>query len=175
MICPSALSQLNMDPIQPMAAEGDGASLTDFPAAAIDFLVAVAGPDAETPPTSVEVRQLGRALARRAPAGGAQPNIDARYLLNAVGATPTPDLTGPVRAHAQAVKDALAPWHSSYADTRLLPSVRQDSHSHPDTGCSARVGEWPPTEPISHYSHALVIRSEVPLCLPVCSSAAPPE
>ena len=26
----------------------------------------------------------------------------------------SPDLTGPVRAHLQAVKDALAPWHASY-------------------------------------------------------------
>ena len=41
-------------------------------------------------------------------------SIDASYLLYAVGATPTPDLAGPVRAHVQAVNDALAPWHASY-------------------------------------------------------------
>jgi hypothetical protein len=114
MIPPSALGQLNMDPSQPVPGEGDGAFLADFPAAAIDALVAVAGPDAETPPESVEVRHLGAALARSAPGGGAQPSIDASYLLYAVGATPTPDLAGPVRAHVQAVKDALAPWHASY-------------------------------------------------------------
>jgi hypothetical protein len=114
MIPPPALGQLNMDPDQPVSAEGDGAFLADFPAAAIDALVAMAGPDAETPPTSVEVRHLGGALARPAPGGGAQPSIDASYVLAAVGATPTPDLTGPVRAHVQAVKDALAPWHASY-------------------------------------------------------------
>jgi hypothetical protein len=103
-----------MDPNQPMSAEGDGALLVDFPPAAIDRLVAVAGPDAETPPTSVEVRHLGGALGRPAAGDGAQPSIDASYLLNAVGATPTPDLTGPVRASVQAVKNALAPWHASY-------------------------------------------------------------
>jgi hypothetical protein len=54
------------------------------------------------------------ALARPVPGGGAQPSIDASYLLYAAGATPTPDLAGPVRAHVQAVKDALAPWHASY-------------------------------------------------------------
>jgi hypothetical protein len=52
MIPPSALGQLNMDPSQPVPAEGNGALLSDFPAAAIDALVAAAGPDAETPPTS---------------------------------------------------------------------------------------------------------------------------
>jgi len=114
MIRPPALGQLNLDPNQPMSAEGDGAFLVDFPPAAIDCLVAVAGPDAETPPTSIEVRHLGGALGRPAPGGGAQSSIDASYLLNAVGATPTLDLAGPVRASVQAVKDALAPWHASY-------------------------------------------------------------
>src|SRR5215831_17026121 len=114
MIPASALGQLNMDPSQPVPGEGDGAFLADFPAAAIDALVAVAGPAAKTPPDSVEVRHLGGALARPVPGGGAQPSIDASYLLYAAGAAPTPGLADPVRAHMQAVKDALAPWHASY-------------------------------------------------------------
>ena len=72
------------------------------------------GHGAGPPLSSVEVRHLGGALARPAPGGGAQPRIDASYLLFAVGATPTPDLAGPVGARVQAVKDALAPWHASY-------------------------------------------------------------
>ena len=114
MIPASALGQLNMDPSQPAPGEGNGALLADFPATAIDALVAVAGPDAETPPNSVEVRHLGGALARPVPGGGAQPSIDASYLLYAVGATPTPDLANSMRAQVQAVKDAMAPWHASY-------------------------------------------------------------
>jgi hypothetical protein len=114
MVPPSALGQLNMDPGQPVPATGDGAFLSGFPAAAIDALVAVAVPDAEALLNSIEVRHLGGALARPAPGGGAQPSIDASYLLYAVGATPTPDLTGPVGAHVKAVKDALAPWHAGY-------------------------------------------------------------
>ena len=114
MIPAPALGQLNLDPSQPVPTEGNGAFLADFPAAAIDALVAVAGPDAQTPPDSVEVRHLGGALSRPVPGGGAQPSIGANYLLFAAGAAPTPDLAGPVRAHVQAVKDALAPWHASY-------------------------------------------------------------
>jgi hypothetical protein len=94
-----ALDRLNMDPSQPVPGEGNGAFLADFPAAAIDALVAVAGPDAETPPDSVEVRHLGGALARPVPGGGAQPSIHASYLLYAASAAPTPDQAGPVRAH----------------------------------------------------------------------------
>jgi FAD/FMN-containing dehydrogenase len=114
MMPATALGQLNLDPVEPLAGEGDGAFLADFPAAAIGALVAVAGPDAEAPPTSIEIRHLGGALARPAPGGGAQPSIEASYLLYAAYAVPTPDVAGPVRAHVQAVKDALAPWHASY-------------------------------------------------------------
>jgi hypothetical protein len=114
MIPAPALGQLNMDPPQPMPSQGDGAFLADFPAAAIDALVALAGPDAGTSLSSVEVRHLGGALARPAAGGGAQPSIDASYLLFAAGVTPRPDLAATVRAQAQAVKDALAPWHAGY-------------------------------------------------------------
>jgi hypothetical protein len=114
MIPPPALGQLNMDPSQPVPGASDGALLADFPAGAIDALVAVVGPDAKTPPDSVEVRHLGGALARPAPGGGAQPSIDASYLLNAVAAVPTPGLAGAVRAQVQAVKDALSSWHAGY-------------------------------------------------------------
>jgi FAD/FMN-containing dehydrogenase len=113
MIPAPALQQLHMDPDQPVPNQGDGAFLADLPDAAIDALVALAGPDADTPLLSVEVRHLGGALARPAP-GGAQPDVGARYAVFAGGFTPTPELVGTVRAHAQAVKNALAPWHASY-------------------------------------------------------------
>ncbi len=113
-IPPSALGQLNMDPDQPVPFQGDGALLADFPAAAIDALVGLAGPDTDTPLASIEVCHLGGALARPAPGGGAQPGIDANYLLIAIGVTSTPDLAAAVGAQAQAVKDALAPWHAGY-------------------------------------------------------------
>jgi hypothetical protein len=113
-IPPPALSQLHMDPDQPVPFQGAGAFLADFPAAAIDALVGLAGPDADTLLTSVEVGHMGGALACPAPSGGAQPGIDANYLLVAVGAIPAPGRVGPVRAHVQAVKDAFAPWHADY-------------------------------------------------------------
>ena len=109
-----ALQQLHMDPDQPVPNQGDGAFLSDVPAAAIDTVVALAGPDADTPLLSVEIRHLGGALARPAPHGGAQPKIDAEYVIFAVGFTPTPDLAAAVRAHAQTLKDALGAWHAGY-------------------------------------------------------------
>ena len=110
----AALSKLHMDPDQPVPDQGDGAFLADAPPAAIDALLAQVGPDADTPLASIEVRHLGGALARPAPGGGAQPAIDARYLIFAGGFTPTPEAGDAVRAHARAVKDALTPWRAGY-------------------------------------------------------------
>jgi FAD/FMN-containing dehydrogenase len=109
-----ALGQLHMDPGQPVPNQGDGEFLADAPAAAIDTLLALAGPAVSTPLASVEVRHLGGALARPAPGAGAQPKIDARYLVFAGGFTPTPELAAVVRTQARAVKDALTPWHAGY-------------------------------------------------------------
>jgi FAD/FMN-containing dehydrogenase len=113
-IAAPALSQLHGDPDQPVANQGDGVLLTHLPAAATDVLLELAGPDTNTPLASIEIRHLGGALARSAPTGGAQPAIDAKYLTYAAGATPTPELAAAMRAHAQAVKDALTPWRASY-------------------------------------------------------------
>ena len=114
MIPAPALQQVNMDSERPVPNQGDGTFLADFPAAAIDALVALAGPDADTPLAAIEVRHLGGALARPAPGGGAQATIDANYVMFAGGLTPTPELAAAVRGHAQAVKDALTAWHAGY-------------------------------------------------------------
>ena len=114
IIAPPTLARLHMDPDQPTPNHGDGALLADLPDAAIDALLALAGPDADSPLLSIEIRHLGGALARPAPGGGAQPSIDANYLLTAVGAMPAPGLAAAARAQAHAAKDALGPWHAGY-------------------------------------------------------------
>jgi FAD/FMN-containing dehydrogenase len=110
----AALSQLHIDPDQPVPYQADGALLAGLPDAAIDALLALAGPDTDTPLASIEVQHLGGALGRPAPGAGAQPTIDAQYLMFADGFTPTPDLASAVRAQAQAAKNALAAWHAGY-------------------------------------------------------------
>jgi FAD/FMN-containing dehydrogenase len=55
----------------------------------------------------VELRQLGGELGRPRPQHGALASIEGQYLMVA-GGPPNPDT--PVRAHVEAVKEALAPW-----------------------------------------------------------------
>jgi FAD binding domain len=113
-IRPPALAQLNMDPEKPMPVVGDGAFLADLPAGAINTVLTLAGPGVDTPVQSVEIRHLGGALAREAPGAGAQPRIDAQYVMFAGGFPPTPELVHATRTRVKALKDALAPWHAGY-------------------------------------------------------------
>jgi FAD/FMN-containing dehydrogenase len=110
----ASLGQLHMDPEGPVPGISDGALLADAPAAAIDALVELAGPEVDSPLLMVELRHLGGALGRDAAGAGAQPRIDAKYVMFAGGITPTPELNERVRAHVRTVRDALAPWRAGY-------------------------------------------------------------
>ncbi len=103
-----------MDPEQPVPGVGDGAFLADAPAGAIDTVLALAGPGTDTPLQSIEIRHLGGALAREHPGAGAQPKIDAKYLIFGGGFAPTPESSDAGRAHVRELKAALSAWHAGY-------------------------------------------------------------
>jgi UDP-N-acetylenolpyruvoylglucosamine reductase len=105
-----ALSHIHMDPEHPVPGFGDGMLLGELPAAAVDAVVAAAGANAAFPLLSVEIRHLGGELSRARPRNGALAALEAEYALYAVGATPVPELEGPVRAQVEAVIAAMSPW-----------------------------------------------------------------
>ncbi|MGH3083939.1 MAG: FAD-binding oxidoreductase [Gaiellaceae bacterium] len=110
MIPPPGLAALHMDPPQPVPAAGEGMLLGDFPAAAIDALVATAGPGTDSPLLSVEVRHLGGAAARAEAEHGALAAIAAPYMLYAVGMAADPEMKQAVSQGVVQVQTALAPW-----------------------------------------------------------------
>jgi Berberine and berberine like len=97
--------------------------LDDVSAAAIDALVAAAGPGSGSPLLSVEVRQLGGALGRPAAGGGAVSHIEADFAVFGVGIAMTPEMGAAVSAHIDAVREALAPWE---AETTYLNFAERD-------------------------------------------------
>jgi FAD/FMN-containing dehydrogenase len=108
------LQHLHMDPEPPSPVVSDGALLASAPAGAIDALLELAGPGAETPLLVVELRHLGGALAREAPGGGPQATVAGEFVLFAAGIAPTRDAGEAVGAHVQAVKDAVSRWRAGY-------------------------------------------------------------
>ncbi|MEO9014455.1 MAG: FAD-binding oxidoreductase, partial [Terrimesophilobacter sp.] len=61
----SAIGSVHQDPVDPLPAWDGSALLRELPEAAVDALLAAAGPDVEIPLILAEVRYLGGALARQ--------------------------------------------------------------------------------------------------------------
>jgi hypothetical protein len=84
--------------------------LDELPAAAIDALVAVAGPGSGSPLLSVELRHVGGALSRIPAGAGACARLEAAYILFMVGVPMTPELGAAIPPRLAQVKAACAPW-----------------------------------------------------------------
>ncbi len=110
MLPPAGLGALHMDPIDPVPAFVDGYLLADLSPAAIDALVAAAGPGSGSPLLSVEMRHLDGALADAAPEHGALASLEGRFAAAAISLVLNEAMAVAVERHARLVRSALAPW-----------------------------------------------------------------
>jgi FAD/FMN-containing dehydrogenase len=110
MMPPAGLLAIHMDPPGPVPGTGDGALLDVVPGEAIDALVAAAGPGSGSPLLSVELRQLGGALARGGDGHGAAATMEGDFAFFAVGMALDADMAAAVNAHVDVVKQALCEW-----------------------------------------------------------------
>jgi FAD/FMN-containing dehydrogenase len=102
---PVALSRLHNDPEQPMPVASASMTLETLTADALDALLrAVAGSPALM---MVEIRQLGGALARRAPGGGALGRFPGRYVFFTGGVVTGVEAAMAIDADAARAKAAL--------------------------------------------------------------------
>jgi FAD/FMN-containing dehydrogenase len=111
MIPAQRLSELHMDPPAPVPGIGDGRLLDALSIEAVDAIVESAGAESGSTLLSVEVRQLGGALARRAEGDGAA-FLDREFALFAVGMAPMPELAAKTRSDVARVLAAVDPWDS---------------------------------------------------------------
>ena len=105
----AAIASVHQDPTEPMPARDDAMILSDFPAEAVDALLAVAGPEVESPLVMVEVRLMGGALARPGKYESAVGGRHGKFNLCVIGPYPPP-LIDAVDASTRAVLEALRPW-----------------------------------------------------------------
>jgi FAD/FMN-containing dehydrogenase len=110
-IAASGLGKVHNEPEDPLPFIGGSALLGGLPDAAIEALLAAAGPGVETPLLAVEVRHLGGALARRPEGAGAVGHLDEPYMAFGIGVPMGPP--GAAEAVAGALAGTfggLAPW-----------------------------------------------------------------
>jgi FAD binding domain/Cyclic nucleotide-binding domain len=107
-VAPTALQHLHMDPPHPVPGIGDGLFLERLPVEAIDAIVQTGVP----PLVTLELRQLGGAMASSSHHHGAVGTLDSSYVMFTAGMAPTPEIAAAVREAVDLVKTGLAPWES---------------------------------------------------------------
>lgn len=107
---PSAmLGMVHSDPEDPVPATEGSALLNDFDEAAVDALLALAGPESASPQTLVEIRQFGGFLGQAPAVESAFCHRDAGFGLYTVGAGAPPLLPSMAR-HSAAVVQGMSAW-----------------------------------------------------------------
>ena len=106
----AAMDAISKDPVDSLGIVQHAELLSDLSPGAIDALVEGAGAGSGSPLLSVEVRQLGGALARTPGRLNPMGSGGARYSLNAIGAKFTPEMALGVEAHVARLVDAVRPY-----------------------------------------------------------------
>ena len=105
-----ALCHIHMDPEQPVPGLGHHRALRELSDEAIEAFVGVAGPDSGTPLLLTELRQLGGALGRPDPDGGALSHLDAGWVMYGVGMVMGPEMAEAVSGGLDRMHEAMEPW-----------------------------------------------------------------
>jgi hypothetical protein len=107
---PEALCRIHMDPEQPVPGLGHHRVLRELPDEAIDAFVGLAGPESGTPLLLTEFRQMGGALKRPDPDGGALSHLDVDWVMLGIGLPMTPELGEAIEGHLDRFDDTMEPW-----------------------------------------------------------------
>jgi hypothetical protein len=105
-----ALCRIHMDPEQPVPGLGHHQVLRELPDEAIDAFVGLAGPESGTPLLLTEIRQMGGALGRPDPNGGALSHLEANWVMLGIGLPMTPELGQAIEGHLDTFNQTMEPW-----------------------------------------------------------------
>jgi UDP-N-acetylenolpyruvoylglucosamine reductase len=106
------MDTISMDPVDPLGVFQHHELLVDLSPATIVDLVQVAGAGSGSPLTMVEVRQLGGALERNPERLNPLGSGKARYSLNAIGATFTPEMEQAVKRRLAKLAETTRPYQT---------------------------------------------------------------
>jgi xanthosine utilization system XapX-like protein len=118
----SALGSIHADPVDPMPVLERSMLLRELPVEAVDALLRVAGPEADSAQVVLELRLLGGALAEPPRHRRAVCSRDAAYSLISIGIAAPPVLAVTAAQGAQ-VLEALAPWGTGTTQPNFVASA----------------------------------------------------
>ncbi|GAA1834484.1 FAD-binding oxidoreductase [Pseudonocardia ailaonensis] len=106
----AAIDAVHMDPVAPMPVWDRGCAVSALPAAAVDALLAAAGPEVQVPLAMVELRLLGGAIRREPEVPNAVAGRGAAFSVFTVGVLAGPPIEV-VAACAAAVVESVDEWN----------------------------------------------------------------
>ncbi|WP_422749795.1 FAD-binding oxidoreductase [Mycobacterium sp. WMMD1722] len=118
----AAIGMVHADPADPMPVSENHTLLREVDAAAVDALLAVAGPGSGSVQAIVELRMLGGAFAREPRHRSALCHRDAGFALTTIGAL-VPPVADVVPQQAVAVLQAMAPWSTGGQLPNFAPAT----------------------------------------------------
>ncbi|MQA34894.1 FAD-binding oxidoreductase [Modestobacter roseus] len=119
---PTELDAVHMDPVDPMPTWERGVLLRELTAGTVDALLAAAGPGVDVPLVSVQLRQLGGALARQPRVPSAVAGRDGAWGLMVI-APGVPELADVVPVVVRGVLGAAEPWRAPGGLLNFLGAV----------------------------------------------------
>jgi FAD/FMN-containing dehydrogenase len=133
MTPPAALSQMHMEPEEPVPALGSHALLSALPAEAIDAFVDAGGPGSGSPLVHYELRHLGGALARAPHGHGAIAKLDGEFALLGLGIPMDAGVAAAIGAQLARIGTAMAPWAGprTYLNFTLDPADARNIYEPP--------------------------------------------
>ena len=108
----AAMDSISMDPVDPIASRQHSEMLGELSPEAIETLIEVAGAGSGSPLISLELRQLGGALARTADRLSTMGRGDSRFIMNGIGPAFTPEMAEGVVAYLASVAEATRPFQT---------------------------------------------------------------
>jgi FAD/FMN-containing dehydrogenase len=139
MVPPAGISELHMDPPDPIPYGSDHLLLGELPEKGIDDFVAAGGPDSGSTLISMELRQLGGALRRREPDAGALGSLDAEFLYMGVGMRADEETAKATAASLAPLHDALVPYDAGCRYSNFVEERLDDPSSCWDADAYARL------------------------------------
>jgi FAD/FMN-containing dehydrogenase len=112
MVPPVELSEMHMDPPDPLPYWGEHLVLGDVPHSAIDDFAAAAGPGSGSNLISAEIRHVGGALGRGGEGHGALDRLPGEFVYFGVGLASSEDEEATTRRSLHRVTETLRPFRS---------------------------------------------------------------
>ena len=123
MVPPVGLSEMHMDPPDPVPYYGEHLVLGDLPTSVIDDVVDAAGPGSGSSLVSVEIRHTGGALARTDESHGARDSLPGSFIYFGLGLTPDDVSMAATRADLHRVTGSMAAYRvGSYLNFEEEPA-----------------------------------------------------